>query len=157
MHRNPLAYFFLTVFLSAASFSFNYAAEARHGLAIGFPVCLLSNTTTDTVPPKPDEPFVLRPSFALGIGMLSFFGDHNENHVSNPQYGRLGYDLFIAQKLSSSLSAGLYVLFGKVAANTQTASTHFNFESQIRTGGLQFRPALQKERPQNKPLVFLGH
>jgi cell division septation protein DedD len=116
--------------------------------------------TTDTVPPKPDEPFVLRPSFALGIGMLSFFGDHNENHVSNPQYGRLGYDLFIAQKLSSSLSAGLYVLFGKVAANTQTASTHFNFESQIRTGGLNveynFDQLFKKKDRKISPWFSLG-
>jgi len=74
----------------------------------------------------------------MGVGMLSFFGTKNGAHVSNPQFGRLGYDMSLQQKLTPYLSFNLYALFGKLAANEHTGSDYLNFESQIRVGGFFF-------------------
>lgn len=82
---------------------------------------------------------VMQPSFALGTGMLGYFGDigfHSKGY--SPLITRLGFELTASAPVTSWLEVGLFALHGRVGANERSAVRNLNFESRITTGGVQF-------------------
>ncbi|MFI5150841.1 MAG: SPOR domain-containing protein [Bacteroidia bacterium] len=140
MPRSPL-FRLIALFSLIPAFLFSHPAGVSHAF-VPKPICLYqlrSDSDTNTVKKKDSpSPFIIKPTVGMGVGMMSFFGDQNGSHVSNPQYGRLGYDLSLSQKLTPYLSFNLYALFGKLAANEQGLKSNLNFESEIRLGGFFF-------------------
>ena len=93
----------------------------------------------DTVPTATEE-FKLRPSFGIGAGMFSFFGDVGSDHGSyNPLVTRIGYELRASTPITPWLEGGLYALHGRLGVNERSLTRNLNFESRITVGGLQFR------------------
>ncbi|HXC04238.1 MAG TPA: hypothetical protein VNZ86_05755, partial [Bacteroidia bacterium] len=140
MLRSPL--FRLIAFFSfIPAFLVAHTAGVRHAF-VPKPICLYQlrkdSDTTQVKKADTPPPFIIKPTVGMGVGMLSYIGDQNGSHIANPQYGRLGYDLSLSQKLTPYLSFNLYALFGKLAANTNTGGNFLNFESQIRLGGIFF-------------------
>ncbi len=137
MLRKSLSFFFLII-------SFLFSATSSPTFAAGvWPVLWNQHTekqSTDTDTIKAAKtPLSIKPIIGLGTGMLSFMGDYNENHVVNPQYGRIGFDLSVTEKVLPYLQVGFTAMFGKLAANEHQAAVNLNFESQIRTGGIEFQ------------------
>ncbi len=100
--------------------------------------------------------FVFKPTVGLGVGMLSFYGDLYNKHFQPPMVSRIGYELIVGQQLTNYLQLNFYVLYGKLAANENesTNNRNLNFESQIRTGGINltynfgnFLPAIRNSSP----------
>jgi hypothetical protein len=120
-----------------------------------------ANTPPDSTPKKQSPPpFYVKPILGLGTGMMSYYGNYNESHVANPQYGRLGYELSLSQKVTPSLQFGFYTLFGQLAANEHTGNVYLNFESQIRLGGFQleynFDNFFKNKNRAMSPFVSIG-
>jgi hypothetical protein len=114
----------------------------------------------DSSKTKHEEPLVVKPTVGFSLGMLSFIGDHNGSHVSDPQYGRLGYQLSLAQRLSPSLLFSMNFLYGSLAATEHSGSTYLNFESQIRAGSIEleynFDNFFKLKTRKMSPYVSLG-
>lgn len=102
------------------------------------------STDTTSVPGNPapattpPPPFIFKPTIGLGTGMFSYFGDLYSKHLMNPQVSRLAYELSVNQELTPFLRFGFYTCFGTLGANERLANRNINFESQIRSGGIQF-------------------
>ena len=79
---------------------------------------------------------VVFPKISFGAGMLSFHGDLYAKHYQAPWTGRIGYDLNISQRLTKSLQLNFNVLFGKLGANEWINGRQENFQSEIRSGGI---------------------
>lgn len=77
------------------------------------------------------------PSIGLGVGIISFYGDINDNKsLSSTSGGFLGYHLSVLQKFGS-IGVSLNALKGKVSSNERSDSTrNFNFESPIMDVGV---------------------
>lgn len=89
--------------------------------------------------PRPaPKPFVFKPTFGLGVGRFSYFGDLYQKHLVNPQVSRIGYELNLTQPITPYLNLGFYALFGKLGGNERLIYRNINFESQIRVGGIHF-------------------
>jgi hypothetical protein len=88
---------------------------------------------------KPELPSlgeVFKPKISFGLGMLSFHGDLYAKNYQAPWTGRIGYDLNISQRLNKSLQLNFNILFGKLGANEWVENRQENFQSEIRSGGL---------------------
>lgn len=118
-----------------------------------------ANKDADTVA-KPEYDQVFKPTFGLGVGNFTFFGDVANNHKGyHPLVSRIGYELKINHPLTDYLDLGFYVIFGKLSANEKDGLRNLNFESRIRTGGaiLSYN-FLHLINPKRKvePYVFTG-
>jgi hypothetical protein len=91
--------------------------------------------TEQTPPPPPKKEFVFKPTFGLGTGMFSYYGDLYQKHLVSPQVSRVGFDLHLYQPIAPGLNLGFYAMFGKLGANERLIYRNINFESQIRIGG----------------------
>ena len=113
----------------------------RSAVAIGlFSAILLpvnaQNDSTGT-PGRDEKTFKLRPSFALGAGMFSFYGDIGGNHDGyNPLVTRVGYDLRASAPITPWLEGSLFAIHGQLGANERSLSRNLNFESRVTMGGL---------------------
>ncbi|HYG50963.1 MAG TPA: hypothetical protein VD905_08665, partial [Flavobacteriales bacterium] len=89
----------------------------------------------DTVEKPYFEP-TFKPTFGLGIGNFTFFGDVGNDYKGfHSLVSRIGYELKVNHSLTDYLDLGFYVIFGKLSANERDSVRNLNFESQIRTGG----------------------
>jgi hypothetical protein len=84
------------------------------------------------------DPFVLRPVLGIGTGLFSYFGnlDAIYGRVQNPMTSRIAYELTYAQRLTPVIELNLDALFGQVAVNRRTPALNWNFQSEIRGGGI---------------------
>jgi hypothetical protein len=83
--------------------------------------------------------FQLKPSFALGTGMLGFYGDVGfQSKYYSPLVSRIGYELRASAPVTNWLEVGLFALHGQLSANEHGTGRNLNFESRITTGGVQF-------------------
>ncbi len=80
----------------------------------------------------------LKPSFALGTGMLGFYGDVGfQSKEYSPLVSRIGYELRLSTPINEWLEVGLYALHGKLSANEHSLVRNLNFESRITSGGMR--------------------
>ncbi|MEO8066099.1 MAG: SPOR domain-containing protein [Flavobacteriales bacterium] len=102
--------------------------------------------------------FKLRPSFSLGAGMLSFYGDIGGNHDGyHPFVTRVGYDLRASAPITSWLEASLFALHGRIGANERNLSRNLNFESRVTMGGVLFTYNFKHlVRPTSKVAPYLS-
>ena len=82
------------------------------------------------------KPRLMQPILGAGPGILTFFGDVRDAK-SVPSISRIGYNLSVSEYLSRSLLFSARAMFGTLGANENSAR-NVNFESSIRSGGLQF-------------------
>jgi len=161
MHRRPTLLLLFTLILFPA-FSLKLHASGIARKTTSGKICVV--TGKDSIPAVKDtskpKSVYIKPILGLGTGMMSFWGDYNENHVANPQYGRLGYEMSLSQKLTPYLQGSLYLLFGKLGANEHFGNTYCNFESTIRLGGFQveynFDNFFKNKERKLSPYVTLG-
>lgn len=114
---------------------------------------------TTSVPEKQYE-LVFKPTFGLGVGNFTFFGDVANSHKGyHALVSRIGYELKVNNPLTDHLDLGFYVIFGKISANERTVNRNLNFESRIRTGGAilcyNFKHLLAIKRSV-EPYIFSG-
>ncbi len=122
---------FVLLLLLISSVAFSNSAEHLF-------VVSKDTTKSDTAKKEPLPPleFELKPTFGLGVGMFTFYGDVSNNHDSyHPTVSRVGYDLSITNPLTKYLDLSFYVLWGKIGTNERSLERNFNFESKITTGG----------------------
>jgi hypothetical protein len=80
---------------------------------------------------------VLKPTFALGTGMLGYYGDIGfQSKDYSPLVSRIGYELRASTPVTDWLEAGLFAIHGRVSANERSPSRNLNFESRLTIGGL---------------------
>ncbi|HEX2617564.1 MAG TPA: hypothetical protein VHL57_08480, partial [Flavobacteriales bacterium] len=80
---------------------------------------------------------VLKPSFALGTGMFSFYGDVGaQNKGYSPLVARVGYELRASTPVTDWLEVSLFALHGRLGGNERSLTRNVNFESRITTGGV---------------------
>lgn len=96
----------------------------------------------------------LKPKVSLGAGRLGFYGDLYKKQFQSPLTARSAFDLNVSQRLTRYLQLNFNVMFGKLGANENTDTRHENFQSEIRSGGLNllydfgnFIPDIYKLRP----------
>lgn len=117
--------------------------------------------TTSAVSALDQPDFLLKPTIGFGTGMFSFFGDLYTRHFQSPSVGRIGYELFVSQKINSYLKLNFNVLYGNLGANERFVKNgrNLNFESRIFLGGLSaiydFGNFLPADR-EASPYVSLG-
>lgn len=93
------------------------------------PLLFAQQDTTETI--------LLKPTFALGTGMLAFYGDvGRQNATYSPLVSRIGYELRASTPVTPWLEVGLSALHGRLGVNESGLSRNLNFESRITTGGL---------------------
>lgn len=81
--------------------------------------------------------FKFQPTFSVGAGMFSFFGDIGGNHDGySPLVTRLAYELRASTALTPWLEGGLFAIHGRLGANERSLSRNLNFESRVTMGGL---------------------
>ena len=78
----------------------------------------------------------LKPKIALGAGRLGFYGDLYQKHFQSPLTSRPAFDLNVSQRLTRYLQLNFNVMFGQLGANENLDNRHENFQSEIRSGGL---------------------
>lgn len=88
---------------------------------------------------RPDSSVhLLRPTFALGTGMMAFYGDVGQQSKDySPLVSRIGYEIRAFTPVTNWLEVGVFALHGRLSANETTSPRSLNFESRITTGGLQ--------------------
>ncbi len=102
-------------------------------------VLLAAGTATGAKAQADSSRIILKPSFALGTGMLGFYGDVGfQSRNYSPLVSRIGYELRASIPINEWLEVGLFALHGKLSANEYTVGRNLNFESRITTGGVQF-------------------
>jgi hypothetical protein len=104
-----------------------------------------------------NDQFVLKPVIGLGTGMFSYIGNIKalNSVVQNPMTSRIGYDLSFTQKLNPVMEFSLYALFGQLSVNDRSPTFNWNFQSEIRGGGMHL---LFKILPKQNlvPYVVIG-
>ena len=81
--------------------------------------------------------FKLNPSLSMGVGTFTFYGDIMNNHQGfHPLVSRLGYHLDLSAPLNSEFSLRFNALFGTLGANEGSLERNLNFQSQIRSAGI---------------------
>jgi hypothetical protein len=131
------------------------------GLALfAFTSAINAQTDTTTAAVAPETTLKLRPTFGVGAGMFSFFGDVGSDHKGyNPLVTRIGYELRATAPINEWLSAGLYALHGRLGVNERSLTRNLNFESRITVGGFQFRynfHHLLNAQRRVEPFISLG-
>lgn len=103
---------------------------------------------------------IFKPTFGLGAGMFSFYGDVNPGQLfQSPSTSRITFDLTVSQKLNSFLQFNFYALFGKLGVSEDYLSRNTNFESQISLGGVSVQynfEHLIRRQKQISPFVSIG-
>ena len=96
----------------------------------------------------------LKPKISIGMGRLGYHGDLYKRHFQSPLTARMAYDLNNSQRLTRYLQLNFNIMFGKLGANEYSSNRHENFQSEIRSGGLNllydfgnFIPDYYKVRP----------
>jgi hypothetical protein len=96
----------------------------------------------------------LKPKISLGMGRLGFYGDLYKKHFQSPLTSRPAFDLNVAQRLTRYLQLNFNIMFGVLGVNENLDNRHENFQSEIRSGGLNllydfgnFIPDLYRVRP----------
>ena len=101
-----------------------------------------------------------RPQFGVGVGTFTFIGDVGEN---NGGYGftvsDFAYRFRISHGIYDFMDASLQFTAGRLTANERSVSSNFNFQSEIRGGGLNllfnFDPLLNPKRLVS-PYISIG-
>lgn len=119
-----------------------------------------SQTASTTSSETEQEEVIYKPSFGVGLGMFTYYGDISKSKKDNgATLSRVALDLHITQPLNSFLNGSFYFLKGKVAANERSLTRNLNFESTISVWGVNvsynFDHFLPKER-YIEPFVSLG-
>ncbi|MBK9283187.1 MAG: hypothetical protein IPM51_02600 [Sphingobacteriaceae bacterium] len=98
--------------------------------------------------------FKMKPKIGLGFGRLAFYGDLYDKRFQSPLTARMAYDLNVSQRLTRYLQLNFNVMFGKLGANEYKNNRQENFQSEIRSGGVNllydfgnFMPDRYKLRP----------
>ncbi len=102
----------------------------------------------------------LKPTFGLGAGMFSFYGDVGRDHADhNPLVTRFGFELRASTPINPWLEGKLYALHGRLGMNERSPERNLNFESRITIGGFQlqynFHHLLNPDR-RVEPFISLG-
>jgi hypothetical protein len=144
-------------FLLLGSFSFAQNNETTSSDSSSITI----KKTSDTIPSKPKNEFIFKPTIGLGTGMLSFYGDIYDKHFQPPMMSRIGYELTVSQYFKKYLQFNFYVLFGKLGADERNAANNrnLNFESTIRVGGINLLYNFDNFLPKNRtasPYISLG-
>ncbi len=102
--------------------------------------------------------FKLRPSFSLGAGMFSFYGDIGGNHDGySPLVTRLGYELRASAPITPWLEGSLFAIHGQLGANERSLSRNLNFESRVTMGGFMLTYNFKHlVRPTSKVAPYLS-
>lgn len=102
-------------------------------------------------------PTPLHPILGLGAGVFTFYGDVSGEKMK-PVTSRLCYNFSISEYLSRSFLFSARALFGKLGAN-EKGTRFLNFESSIRSGGLNISYNFDKLLPKKRridPFVLTG-
>lgn len=103
------------------------------------------------------NPRLMQPTLGAGPAILTFFGDVRDAK-SVPSISRIGYNLSVSEYLSRSVLLSARAMFGTLGANENSAR-NVNFESSIRSGGLQFSYNFDNFLPMKRridPFVLTG-
>lgn len=143
--RGLLPYLFLFLF-----FDQSLGQENADSIPFSFPVKKA----------KPTPIKFTNPTLGLGTGMFTFYGDVANNYARiHPMSSRVGYTVRIMYPISRAFDFNIYSIFGKLAATDNTAIRRSNFESTIRTGGINlgynFNHLLHPDRVVS-PYITLG-
>ena len=112
-----------------------------------------SNDSTDTEK-------VWKPTFTLGSGVLTYYGDLSKGfRINRPSNSQFAFRIGVEQRVNDYLDAELYFLYGNVAANERSLNFNRNFSSSITAGGAQIKynfHHLLKENRTAEPYVGVG-
>jgi hypothetical protein len=99
-----------------------------------------------------------RPSFSLGAGMFSFYGDIGGNHDGySPLVTRVGYQIRASAPITPWLEGSLFAIHGRLGANERSLSRNLNFESRVTMGGLMLTYNFKHlVRPTSKVAPYLS-
>jgi hypothetical protein len=117
-----------------------------------------SHTSSENTTNKSNP--IINPTITLGVGVLNFYGDLYQKKFQPPMLGRLAYEVGASQSYDY-LQLNFYMMFGKLGANERltAGNRNLNFESQIRTGGINVAYNFAHFLPKRKsasPYVSLG-
>lgn len=105
-------------------------------MAMGTLVAVAAQTQAQAPADPLEAPLV--PSFALGVGMLGFYGDVGfQSKDYSPLVSRIGYELRAFTPINNWLEVGMFALHGRLSAYEHTTNRRLNFESRITSGGVQ--------------------
>lgn len=105
-------------------------------LSLGLMVCVSATSAVHAQEEEGQQQ--LKPTFALGTGMLGFYGDVGfQSRDYSPLVSRIGFELRATTPVNPWLEVGLFALHGRLSANEHSLQRNLNFESRITTGGLQ--------------------
>lgn len=139
-------------------------------LAILFALCSLPALSQDKDDDGNSETFgiddtlgnVFRPRISLHTGILSYFGEIQNNHRKfSGAMGRMGYGASLSAPLTRYFKVEFSFIFGQVSANERSLSRNLNFKSRIRSGQISllynFYPLLpQKVTKVVNPIIGIG-
>jgi hypothetical protein len=83
--------------------------------------------------------YQLTPTLSAGVGTMAYYGDiSNSQQGLRPNLTRLGYQISLSAPLTNEFSIRISGMFGKLGANESSINRNLNFQSEIRTGGVNF-------------------
>lgn len=116
------------------------------------------NQETNSDSAKTDK--VWKPTFTLGTGVLTYYGDLSKGfRINRPSNSQFAFRLGVEQKVTDYLDAELYLLYGNVAANERSLNFNRNFSTSITAGGVQVKynfHHLLKENRTAEPYIGVG-
>jgi hypothetical protein len=121
----------------------------------------INSVSATPVKSSEEDTHIEYPTVGLGVGVLSFYGDINNNISQSPLNGRIASELTVSQRISDCFLVNFDVLFGKLSADERSTipSQNANFESEIRSGAVSlvydFGNFLPKGRNAT-PFISLG-
>jgi hypothetical protein len=80
---------------------------------------------------------VFKPTVGFEVGVMSFFGDVQNNLKGySPFTGSFGFKIFASAPLNNALHLEIFGQFNKITVNEWTPVRNLNFQSRIKMGGL---------------------
>lgn len=80
---------------------------------------------------------VFKPTVGFEIGVMSFFGDVQNNLKGySPFTGSFGFKIFASAPLNNALHLEVFGQFNKITVNERSPVRNLNFQSRIKMGGL---------------------
>ena len=80
---------------------------------------------------------VFKPTVGFEVGVLSFFGDVQNNLKGySPFTGNFGFKIFASAPLNNALHLEVFGQFNKITVNERTPVRNLNFQSRIKMGGI---------------------
>ena len=115
---------------------------------------------TDSLPALQKGEKLARPTFEIGVGNLTYFGDIGKlNGITSTPQLNWGYHVALQNPLSDAFALNVFALFGKINDAESLPAQGANFLTEIRMGGLaltyNFNHFLPKDR-QISPYISLG-